>query len=371
MDDRPLSQLKDLGTLEMINRKCVRIAIFVTVVLFVALSHPALHAGEMAKSKTRLEIAGARFTINGKPAFLHGISYYGALGARRRFVVRDLDDMQRYSFNWIRVWATWSAFDNDVSAVDNEGRAREPQMEKLKWLIAECDRRGMIVDVTLTKGEGRLGNAHVSVLDKHALAVETLTLELKAWRNWYLDMANEHNIRSKNLATKFVSFKDARTLRNRVKKVDEQRLVTISYVRDPSKNDVRSYLLDVQVDFLSPHRPRNPNSVSETATMTRQYLTWMREFERLIPIHYQEPFRRDFSKGWQPTAEDFQADLEGAIEGGAAGWCFHNGDNRWGRDAQPRRSFDMRQRRLFEQLDSVELEAVKKMAAALRKAQRE
>jgi hypothetical protein len=324
----------------------------------------------MAESKTRLGIAGTQFTINGQPAFLHGISYYGALGVRRQFVVRDLDDMQRYGFNWIRVWVTWSAFDNDVSAVDNEGRARMPQIEKLKWLIAECDRRGMIVDVTLTKGEGRLGNEHVSALDKHVLAVETLNLELKEWRNWYLDMANEHNIRSKSLATKFVSFEDARTLRNHVKEVDERRLVTISYVGDPLKEDVRSYLLDVQVDCLTPHRPRNPNSVNETATITRQYLAWMGEFGRLIPIHYQEPFRRDFSKGWQPTAEDFLTDLMGAFKNGAAGWCFHNGDNRWGRDAQPRRSFDMRQRRLFEQLDSVELEAVKRMAAVIGKARR-
>ena len=185
----------------MIMHKYFRIAVVLTVALLVALSHPALRAVEAAESKTRLEIAGTQFTINGRPGFLYGISYYGALGARRPFVVRDLDDMQRYGFNWIRVWATWSAFDNDVSAVDNEGRVREPQMEKLKWLIAECDRRGMIVDVTLTKGEGRLGNAHVSALDKHAMALETLTLELKEWRNWYLDMANEHNIRSKSLAT--------------------------------------------------------------------------------------------------------------------------------------------------------------------------
>lgn len=66
------------------------------------LSHPVLRAEEIAESKTRLEIAGTQFAINGKPTFLHGISYYGALGARRRFVVRDLDEMQRYGFNWIR-----------------------------------------------------------------------------------------------------------------------------------------------------------------------------------------------------------------------------------------------------------------------------
>lgn len=317
-------------------------------------------------SKTRLQIDGSRFTINGKPTFLHGVSYYGALGAKRKSVIRDLDDMQEHGVNWVRVWATWSAFDNDVSAVDNEGRAREFYMQELKWLIAECDRRGVVVDVTLTKGEGRLGNAHVSALAKHARALETLTTELKAWRNWYLDIANEHNIRSKSLSTKFVPFDDARALRDRVKKIDRNRLLTISYVRDASKEDLRSYLFNVQVDFLSPHRPRNPDSAGQTADVTRRYLTWMRGLGRVIPVHYQEPFRRDFSKGWQPTAEDFVTDLDGAIQAGAAGWCFHNGDNRWGRDSRPRRSFDMRNRRLFEQLDSVELETLRRLTARRR-----
>jgi hypothetical protein len=347
----------------------VTIALAALGVAFLLPVPHAVAAGPASEeSKTLLQIDSARFTVNGKPTFLHGASYYGALGAKREFVVRDLDDMQRLGINWIRVWATWSAFDNDVSAVDDSGRARAVYMQKLKWLVAECDRRGMIVDVTLTKGEGRLGNAHVSALDKHAQALETLATELKPWRNWYLDLANEHNIRSNTLATKFVSFDDARVLRDRAKKVDPDRLVTISYVRDPSKDDIRSYLLDVEVDFLSPHRPRNRNSAGQTAGITRQYLAWMRDLGRAVPIHYQEPFRRDFSKGWQPTADDFAADLRGAVESGAAGWCFHNGDNRWGDDAQPRRSFDMRRRRLFDQLTPEELKALEKCDALLRTA---
>jgi len=316
-------------------------------------------------TETRLGIDRTQFTINGQPVFLYGASYYGALGSKREFVTRDLDDMQRRGINWIRVWATWSAFDTDVSAVDDQGRARDKYMSELKWLVAECDRRKMVVDVTITKGEGRLGNAHVSAFEKHAHALEQLAAELKVWRNWYLDMANEHNIRSKSLATKFVSFEDARKLRDRVRKVDPDRLVTISYVRDASKEDVRRYVLDVQVDFLSPHRPRNPTSAGETAEITRQYLTWMRDLGRVVPVHYQEPFRRDFSKGWQPKAEDFVRDMRGALQGGAAGWCFHNGDNRWAPDAQPRRSFDLRQRRLFDQLDPVEVDALEKIAALM------
>ena len=34
---------------------------------------------------------------------------------------------------------------------------------------------------------------------------------------------------------------------------------------------------------------------------------------------------------------------------GAAGWCFHNGDERAAKDGRPRRSFDLREKRLFEE----------------------
>jgi len=79
----------------------------------------------------------------------------------------------------------------------------------------------------------------------------------------------------------------------------------------------------------------------------------MGESGRQVPVHYQEPFRRGFSSRWQPSAEDFAADLRQALSGGAAGWCFHNGDQRDRPDGRPRRCFDLRQRRLLEQLADV------------------
>ncbi|MFA0743737.1 MAG: hypothetical protein LASZOEIN_000515, partial [Candidatus Fervidibacter sp.] len=45
---------------------------------------------------TELGIKGSQFTVNGKPTFLLGISYYGALGAPKEFILQDLDDIQRY-----------------------------------------------------------------------------------------------------------------------------------------------------------------------------------------------------------------------------------------------------------------------------------
>ncbi|HEU0038264.1 MAG TPA: serine hydrolase, partial [Verrucomicrobiae bacterium] len=95
-----------------------------------------------------LAVEGSRFTLNGKPVFLYGMSYYGALAAKDEFIRLDLDDMQQHGFNWIRVWANWTGFGADAAAVDGEGRAIAAGIEKLKKLVAECDRRGMVVDVT-------------------------------------------------------------------------------------------------------------------------------------------------------------------------------------------------------------------------------
>jgi hypothetical protein len=73
---------------------------------------------------------------------------------------------------------------------------------------------------------------------------------------------------------------------------------------------------------------------------------------KVVPLHYQEPFRRGYDD-WDPVSNDFLVDLKNAKENGAAGWCFHNGDNRNRVDGRPRKSFDMRPEEggLFNQLD--------------------
>jgi hypothetical protein len=75
------------------------------------------------------------FTINSRRTFLLGASYYGALGAPDDFIARDFDDLKMLGFNWIRVWAVWDAFDNNLSAVDTAGNAREPYLAKLKAVV--------------------------------------------------------------------------------------------------------------------------------------------------------------------------------------------------------------------------------------------
>jgi hypothetical protein len=307
---------------------------------------------------TVLGIEGTQFTLNGKPAFLLGVSYYGALGAPEDFIRRDLDDLQDHGFNWLRVWATWAALDHDVSAVSANGQRREPFLSKLQWLVAECDRRGLAVDVTLTRNAERLPN-----LESHQRAVEVIVQALKLHRNWYLDLANERDVRD----DRYASAAELKRLRELVRRLDPQRLVTASFGgHDLSEDDVRESLLTIGLDFLSPHRPRNAASPSQTEERTRGCLALMKKLGRIAPVHYQEPFRRGYGR-WEPVAADFVADLRGSLAGGAAGWCFHNGGQRTSPDSQPRRSFDLSQKRLFDQLDEEERKVFESLAAELRR----
>jgi endo-1,4-beta-mannosidase len=309
---------------------------------------------EPEKTTTRLAIKGSQFLVNGKPTFLFGISYYAGLGAPDEVIRRDLAELGRLGFNWIRVWATWAAFGNDVSAVDRDGTAREGFLKKLRWLVAECDRRGLVVDVTLSRGNGVTGPPRLQTLGAHRRAAVTLATALRPYRNWYLDLGNERNLRDK----RFVSFADLAELRRTVKKLDPDRLVTASHAGDIPAAELRDYLRTARVDFLSPHRPRNAGSPRQTEKKSREYLAAMKAVGRVVPLHYQEPFRRGFGK-WQPTAEDYVTDACGARAGGAAGWCFHNGHQGSEPDGRPRRSFDLRKARLFEQLDPEEQKALK------------
>ena len=86
----------------------------------------------------------------------------------------------------------------------------------------------------------------------------------------------------------------------------------------------------------------------------------MKDLGRQVPLHYDEPFRRGFAE-WEPDAEDFLADLAAAKAGGAAGWCFHNGHSQERPRGRPRRSFDLREKRLFEQLDEQERKLIARL----------
>src|SRR3954451_6183635 len=105
-----------------------------------------------------VEVRGSMFGIDGRPVFLLGCSYYAGVGARPEVYQKDLGELRNCGFNWIRVWATWAGYGNDVSVVDGKsGAVRAEYFDRLRKLIDECDRRGIMVDVTLSRGKGATG----------------------------------------------------------------------------------------------------------------------------------------------------------------------------------------------------------------------
>lgn len=300
---------------------------------------------------TELGVQGTRLTLDGAPAFLLGVSYYGGLARTPELMARDLDDLKAHGVNWLRVWATWGMWDTQP-AVDASGAAQEPAISSLRTLVALADERGMVVDVTLHRG-GVL-QTHEAHLD----AVRTIARELLPWRNAYIDVANERDVRDE----RYVSPQECRQLRDAIRAIDPNRLVTASSTFG-SADDLREFLEVTGADFIAPHLPRGPEDPAKTADRVARYLGWMDETGRSAPVHLQEPFRRDFGP-WQPDAEGFLTDLRGAVASGAAGWCLHNGSNRHADDGEPRRSFDLHEGRgpFVDTLDDIEREVLARMA---------
>jgi len=284
------------------------------------------------------------FTINGKPTYLHGISYYGALSINKpEWLKQDLDDMREDGFNWIRVWVTWDPPGHDVSAIDKEGKVREPYMARLKEVIRQCDKRGIVVDCTMTR-------TYMGTLENNLIFARTLAKELLPFRNVYFDVANERDVPG----ARFVSFDEMGQLIAAIKEIDPTRLCTASGgQRD--KNILNEYLTTGKCDFIAPHLCRNEDCPSKTIGTVRQLIVWMEELHHRVPIHLQEPFRRSYGR-YDPTEENYFRDNTGGKIGGAAGWCLHNGDTRSRADRLPQRSFlmDDESGRMYAQLDQVE-----------------
>lgn len=300
---------------------------------------------------TTLGVEGTRLTLDGRPTFLLGVSYYAGLARTPELMARDFDDLSARGVNWVRVWATWDMWDS-VPAVDAAGHAREPAMSNLRTLVRLADERGMVVDVTLHRG-GVLTNH-----EAHLAAARTIARELLPWRNVYIDVANERDVRDR----RYVTPQQCRELRDAIRAIDPERLITASCTFG-SAQELAEFLEVTQVDLIAPHLPRNADAPGKTQERVERYLAWMRETGRAVPVHLQEPFRRDYG-AWQPEAEDFLTDLRGAVAGGAAGWCLHNGSNRHADDGEPRRSFDLRPERgpFIGTLDAVEREVLDAMA---------
>jgi hypothetical protein len=217
-------------------------------------------------------------------------------------------------------------------------------------LVAEADARGIVVDVSISRWSSA---PNPSTQAEHLAWVQSLATALGGFRNVYIDVANERDVPD----ARYVSLAEVGELCDAIKAVDPDRLCTASGGAD-SAASLAAYFVDGHVDFVTPHLCRGQGCAAQTVGSVGSYASWMVETGHRAPIHLQEPFRLGYSTQYQPSVDDFLRDATGAKVAEAAGWCLHNGDNKYAGDSRPFRSFYMpdAEGRLYDQWEATESE---------------
>ncbi len=108
--------------------------------------------------------SGIRFLLDGRPFPYTGISFFNAIynanfNRSSEYRSRRLRKFQQYGINVLRVWSQW---DSKLGLVDAgpdctlhflDGRLRSNNVERLKEILADADREGMVIELTLFSHE--------------------------------------------------------------------------------------------------------------------------------------------------------------------------------------------------------------------------
>ncbi|MCX2739510.1 cellulase family glycosylhydrolase [Pontibacter anaerobius] len=209
-----------------------------------------LSSAVSAQSQHEITISNTSFFRNGDPFHYTGIGFFNALynpafnksGEDRG---QWLDKFNKYGINVLRVWAQW---DNSRGFVDAgpgatlympNGQLRPQPLERLKALLTDADRRGMVVQLVLFSQETSEANNKLAAkgADK---AVENITREMKPYRNLVFQVWNESSERVEDYY-------------KAIKKIDPKRLVTNS---PGPGGDLGDQNQNKMLDFLTPHTTR-------------------------------------------------------------------------------------------------------------------
>jgi hypothetical protein len=274
-----------------------------------------------------VSVSGTAVHIDGRPAFLMGVSLFDALGpvAPRD---QDLDALKAWGVNTVRVWAHWhEAIYQADGTLTVAGRAR------LLALAGRMQARGLILEVVLLR-PGQLPGQPFPIFASEAArvhAVEEVSRALRPFRNVLFDLYNEHDHRDGP-----ISHAAARVLRDKVKAIDAGRVVTISSTEShfgtPTggidengarnlRGEIGTDAESVAVDVLGPHFPRTEDWASATGARVRAVRAALDGIGSHVPIYLNEERRADASTRIQPDA--YRRAFGEAKAAGAAGWVFH------------------------------------------------
>ncbi|WP_143755447.1 hypothetical protein [Gloeocapsopsis sp. IPPAS B-1203] len=287
-----------------------------------------------ASRETRVGIAGDKFTINGQPTFLLGVSYFDAVHWRES----DLDRLAEYNFNLIRVFLDW----RNRGFFDEEGNLTKS--EELLALVRAANDRGIVVDVTIT------GYSEIP----RDRAVQAAVRALRNEPNVIFDLQNEHNLGGEAA----LSHSDIRQLYFIAKAENARAIIFTSnyaaWMRGNTLNpDVLTQEVKTGIDVIAPHFTRNSRWYGDTGTRVAQTKEHLRSINSNRPVYVQEDHRNGW-RGGDFTKEQFLQAAQEAKTNGAAGWVFHT-------DA----GFSLIDREFFAELDATERQVIRELGSAI------
>ena len=290
--------------------------------MFVAACLAAEGAGDVA-----LAVSGKALQIDGRPAFLLGVSLFDALGPTPPRD-QDLDALHNWGVNTVRVWAHWhQAIYQGDGALTSAGR------ERLLALVARLQARGLVLELVLLR-PGQMPGQPSAVFASEAArlrAVTEMATALRGHRHVLFDLYNEHDHPDGP-----ISHAAARTLRDAVKAVDPGRVVTISSteyhlmtadgrVGEAEVKNLHEEMSGdagcISVDVVSAHLPRTDDWAASTGARLGALQAAVAHIGRVVPIYLNEERRATPSS--VIAADAYQRAYTSARQAGAAGWVFH------------------------------------------------
>jgi cellulase (glycosyl hydrolase family 5) len=327
----------------------------------------AATAAAAGKSRTVLGVRRDRFTVNGRPQFLLGISAFDATG---RLTDSDLDKLRQRGFRLIRVWGYWEQVILNSQAPQvpanlqgnvwfgADGSLEPEKLAELKNLIERADRRGIILDLTVfntfTSFPGDFRAKSLRGLKEVAEA-------LKGCGNVLFDVYNEHN-NAGRIDPATMTHEQLAPLVQAVRQIDPVRVVTFSNTHrqqgaETGDELARQYReeLALEIHCLTPHLPRTPDFADRTKARVEWVRSVIQSSGRVVPLYLQEEARRRHSR-LNPEAAEFFAAARAARDGGAAAWIFHT-------DA----GYNLKLGSMFDRMDAVERTVVDRIAGELKR----
>ena len=261
--------------------------------------------------------------VDGGPAFLLGVSVFGALDVAAP-VDSDLDALKRWGVRLVRVWAHWH-----VPIYQADGELSPTGGARLRQLVEHVGARGMILELVLLR-PGQLRGQPYAIFASEAArirAVESITRAVQPYRHVLFDLYNEHDHPDGP-----ISHAALRVLRDRVKAIDSSRLVTVSstegHLIDGSRANTTNLGQEagtdataVAVDVISPHFPRSDDWAAATGSRVAAIRSALDALGRPLPVYLNEERRADDRR--PVRADAYRQAYTAARQAGAAGWVFH------------------------------------------------